>query len=322
MLEPRSYRAPRFLRNPHLQMIAANQVRLVRGVGYERERLETPDGDFLDVDWAPVGAPRAAVLCHGLEGHSRRPYVLGMARALNRAGWDVCAVNYRGCSGTPNRKPFFYHSGMTEDLETVVRHVTHRAGYSTVALVGFSLGGNLILKYLGDRGREVPVQIRAAVAFSVPCDLAGSARAISRPRNRLYLRRFLRRLRKKIEAKQALFPELLSTAGYESIRTFEDFDNRYTAPLHGFRDAQDYYAKASAKPVLERIAVPTLLVNALDDPFLSPECFPYREASQSPYLVLETPCHGSHVGFYDLSRDGTLWSERRTAAFLQDQSLP
>jgi len=322
MVEPRSYRGPRFLRNPHLQMIAANQVRWVRGVAYERERLETPDGDFLDVDWSCVGAPRVAVLCHGLEGHSRRPYVLGMARALNRASWDVCAVNYRGCSGTPNRKPFFYHSGMTEDLETVVHHVTHRVGYSTVALVGFSLGGNLILKYLGDRGRDVPAPIQAAVAFSVPCDLAGSARAISQPRNRLYLQRFLRRLRKKIEAKQALFPELLSTAGYESIRTLEDFDNRYTAPLHGFRDAQDYYAKASAKSVLDRIAVPTLLVNALDDPFLSPECFPYREAYRSPLLVLETPRHGSHVGFFDLGRDGTLWSERRAAAFLQDQSLP
>ncbi|MEJ5366051.1 MAG: alpha/beta fold hydrolase [Desulfosoma sp.] len=303
-------------------MIAANQMRLVRGVTYERERVETPDGDFLDLDWSCVGARRAAVLCHGLEGHSRRPYVLGMARALNRAGWDVCAVNYRGCSGIPNRKPSFYHSGMTEDLETVVRHVAESAGYPTLALVGFSLGGNLILKYLGERGRDVREQIRAAIAFSVPCDLAGSARAISRPQNRLYLRRFLRRLRKKIEAKQALFPELLSTAGYESIRTFEDFDNRYTAPLHGFRDAQDYYAKASAKPVLEHIAVPTLLVNALDDPFLSPECFPYREAYRSPRLVLETPIHGSHVGFYDLSRDSTLWSERRAAAFLQDQSLP
>lgn len=322
MVQPRSYGAPHFLRNPHLQMIAANQVRRVVGVAYERERLETPDGDFLDVDWSCVGRPRAAVICHGLEGHSRRPYVLGMARALNRAGWDVCAVNYRGCSGEPNRKPFFYHSGMTEDLETVVRHVTGSAGYAVVALVGFSLGGNLVLKYLGERGRDLPKPIRAAVAFSVPCDLAGSARAISRPGNRLYLKRFLRRLRKKIQAKETLFPELLSTAGYESIRSLEDFDNRYTAPLHGFRDAQDYYAKASAKPVLERMAVPVLLINALDDPFLSPECFPYREAYRSPFLVLETPRHGSHVGFYELSRDGMLWSERRAVAFLQDQSLP
>ncbi len=269
--------------------------------------------------WGLDGSPCSATAWKAIRGGLTS---WGMARALNRANWDVCAMNYRGCSGEPNRKPCFYHSGMTEDLETVVGHVTIARGYPTVTLVGFSLGGNLILKYLGEKGSHVPAQIRAAVAFSVPCDLAGSARAIARPGNRLYLKRFLRRLRRKIEAKKPLYPDLLSTAEYDTIRTFEAFDDRYTAPLHGFRDAQDYYAKASAKPVLERIALPALLVNALDDPFLSPECFPYREAYRNPRLVLETPPHGSHVGFYDISPDGTLWSERRAVAFLQDQSLP
>ncbi|WP_245994648.1 YheT family hydrolase [Desulfosoma caldarium] len=303
-------------------MIVANQVRFVPGVVYRRERLETSDGDFLDLDWSRVGSSSVCILCHGLEGHSRRPYVLGMARALNRAGWDVCALNYRGCSGEPNRKPFFYHSGFTQDLDEVVKHVLERPCYDAVVLVGFSLGGNLILKYLGESARRVPPQLRAAAVFSVPCHLAASAKAISRPSNRIYLKRFLKRLRKKIEAKEDLFPETLNTRGYERIVTFEDFDNRYTAPLHGFRDAQDYYAKASSKPFLNSITVPTLIVNALDDPFLSPECFPYQEAYRNPYLFLETPRHGSHVGFYDFSPDGFIWSERRTVAFFRDQSLP
>lgn len=322
MVQPCSYKTPRGVRNPHVHMILANRMRLVPGVAYHRERLDTPDGDFLDVDWARRGFRRVAVICHGLEGHSRRPYVLGMVRAMNRAGWDACAMNLRGCSGEPNRKPFFYHSGMTEDVETVVHHVLKSEDYHGIALVGFSLGGNLVLKYVGERSNTLSSRILGAVAFSVPCDLGASAREISKPGNRFYLKRFLRMLKEKIEAKRPLFPDLLSTASYENLRTLEDFDNRYTAPLHGFLNAQDYYTKASCKPFLEKIAIPTLLVNALDDPFLSPECFPYREAYRNPHLTLETPARGSHVGFWEMSSDGTLWSEKRAVAFLQNQSFP
>jgi hypothetical protein len=304
--------------NPHVQMILANQLRFVPPVAYERERIPTPDGDFLDLDWTRVGSRRAAVICHGLEGHSRRPYVIGMARALTSAGWDVCAMNYRGCSGEPNRKPQLYHSGATEDLDTVVRHVRSTKRYDSVCLVGFSLGGNLVLKYAGELGPEARSRIRAVAAFSAPCDLTASARAISRPENRPYLKRFLKMLRQKIEAKERLYPDLIRSEGYDSIRSFEDFDNRYTAPLHGFRDAWDYYRRASSKPLLERISVPTLIVNAKDDPFLAPECFPFEAAYRNPFLHLEAPDKGSHVGFVERNHDGTFWSERRAVAFLSD----
>jgi len=319
VIHPSSYRPPRWVANPHVQMILANQLRFVPPLAYERERIRTPDGDFLDLDWTRVGSRRAAVICHGLEGHSRRPYVIGMARALNKAGWDVCAMNYRGCSGEPNLKPQLYHSGATEDLDTVVRHLLKVHRYEPPALVGFSLGGNLVLKYAGELGSEARGRIRAVAAFSAPCDLTASARAISRPENRLYLKRFLKMLRRKIEAKERLYPDLISSEGYDAIRSFEDFDNRYTAPLHGFRDAWDYYRRASSKPFLERIAVPTLIVNAQDDPFLAPECFPFREAYRNPHVLLEAPQRGSHVGFYESNGDGTIWSERRTVTFLGDE---
>ncbi|SMC25354.1 hypothetical protein SAMN02746041_02301 [Desulfacinum hydrothermale DSM 13146] len=318
VIHPSSYRPPRLLANPHVQMILANQLRFLPPAVLQRERIHTPDGDFLDLDWSCTGARRAAVICHGLEGHSRRPYVRGMTRALNRAGWDVCAMNYRGCSGEPNRKPQLYHSGATEDLDTVVRHVRAAGTYETLALVGFSLGGNLVLKYLGEQGSHARGWIRGAVAFSAPCDLTASARAISRPENRLYLQRFLKMLRRKIEAKERLYPGLISSDGYDTIRSFQDFDNRYTAPLHGFRDAWDYYRRASSKPLLERIAVPTLIVNAQDDPFLAPDCFPFREAGRNPHLFLEAPERGSHVGFFDANGGGIIWSERRAVAFLSE----
>ncbi|MGQ9485210.1 MAG: YheT family hydrolase [Desulfosoma sp.] len=322
MVLPCSYQSLRIFRNPHVHMVVANQLRYVSGVRYRRTRLETPDGDFLDLDFSCQGFRRIAVIVHGLEGHSHRPYVLGMVRALQRAGWDACAVNLRGCSGEPNRKPWFYHSGMTEDLETVLRHLVRLSRYESVALVGFGLGGNLVLKYLGERGLDLSPCVQAAVTFAVPCDLAGAARKISEPQNRLYLKRFLKMLRQKIEAKARLFPDRLNTDGYEAIRTLEDLDNRYTAPLHGFQHAQDYYARASCNPFSERIAVPTLLINALDDPFLSPSCFAYREAFRNPHLILETPDHGSHVGFVDVPHRGALWSERRAVAFLQDPLMP
>ncbi|MEJ5349545.1 MAG: alpha/beta fold hydrolase [Desulfosoma sp.] len=322
MVQPCSYAAPRFFRNPHVQMIVVNGLRFVRGVTYRRERLNTPDGDFIDLDWSCRGFRRVAVIVHGLEGHSRRPYVLGMVRAVQEAGWDACAVNLRGCSGEPNRKPWFYHSGMTEDLETIVEHMARSDRYDAVSLVGFSLGGNLILKYLGEQGLKLPPFIRAAVTFSVPCDLAGSARKISEPQNRFYLKRFLKMLCKKIQAKAALFPDRLHPQECSRIRTLEDFDHLYTAPLHGFQDARDYYARASCLPFLEQITIPTLLVNALDDPFLSTTCFPYREAYRNPYLFLETPSYGSHVGFGDFVGRLAVWSEKRAVTFLQDQSLP
>jgi predicted alpha/beta-fold hydrolase len=186
--------------------------------------------------------------------------------------------------------------------------------YSRIALIGFSLGGNLTLKYLGESSPH-PAVI-GAVAISVPIDLAASARALDqRWSNRIYLRRFMKSLIAKVEAKALRFPDQLDTSRCRTIRTFQEFDDRYTAPIHGFRDAADYWRKSSARQYLDRITVPTLLLNARDDPFLTPECFPFAEAEQHSYLFLEAPESGGHMGFIDLAHANKLWSERRVVEF-------
>lgn len=303
-------------RHPHLSTIYPTVFRRVPPVAYDRERITTPDGDFLDIDWSRVGSARVALVIHGLEGDSHRAYMQGMVRALNRRGWDVAALNLRGCSGTPNRRLRFYHSGATEDVETAVAHVCEQA-YRTLALVGFSLGGNLVLKYLGEQGTAVPAIVQAAVALSVPVDLLGCADALERPGNVVYRWRFLRQLRATVEAKAAQFPDAISTAAFSHIRSLRDFDEHYTAPLHGFAGATDYYTQASSLPLLPSIAVPALLINAANDPFLSASCYPETAAARHAALTLCTPRYGGHVGFVQPNKAGEYWSEIIAGQFLQ-----
>jgi uncharacterized protein len=317
IIHPSSYRSPLFFSNGHLQTIYPNFFRHVEGVNYLRERITTPDDDFLDLDQSSAGANRVAIIAHGLEGNSTRPYVLGMVRALNCSGWDAIVWNFRGCSGEPNRQLRFYHSGDTPDLHTVVTHVLQNGRYKLISLVGFSLGGNVMLKYLGEQGLRLDSRVRAAVVFSVPCDLAAGAGKMARTENTIYMVRFMRMLQEKIRAKMELFPGRINDREYHRMRNFEDFDDRYTAPLHGFKSAMDYWEKASSRPLLARIAIPTLLVNALDDPFLAPSCYPFKEAQSNPNLFLETPAEGGHVGFVAFSARGEYWSESRTVQFLK-----
>ncbi len=280
----------------------------------EPERIPTEDGDFLDLDWRRSGNRRVAVISHGLEGSSRAGYVRGMAAALLHAGWDVLAWSFRGCGRDPNLLPILYHSGKTDDLRQVIARAAR--DYSGLGLVGFSLGGNLTLKYLGEAPDAVEPGIAAAVTFSVPCDLEAAARRLAQPSNRLYNQRFLRSLRGKVREKARQFPERIDTRDLRRVRTFRAFDDRYTAPLHGFRDAVDYWKQCGSRQFLPAIHVPTLLVNARNDPFLAPECFPFREAEDNPAFYLETPPGGGHVGFASFPPRGPRWSERRAVEFL------
>jgi uncharacterized protein len=314
-----TYSAPPMFRNPHVQTVFASAFRTVNGVFYQRERIETPDNDFIDMDWSRVGSDRLALVLHGLEGDSGRAYMRGMVRALNKSGWDAAAMNFRGCGGECNRTLRFYHSGETEDVHTVLRHIAEPDNYSEIALVGFSLGGDVILKYLGEQGARLLPRLRKAVVFSVPCDLASSALELSRLSNRLYLKRFLRMLHGKIRMKMQLMPDRITDQGYEKIKTFKDYDDRYTSVLHGFADAKDYWAKASSRSGIPRIAIPTLLVNAADDPFLAEPCYPIDEARASACFHLEIPGHGGHVGFVTFGPQGEYWSERRAVSFLNSR---
>ena len=309
------YRPPPLFRSGHVQTVYAAMFRVIRGVRYQRERIETPDGDFLDLDWSPAESNdlrRVAVLSHGLEGSSSSTCMLGMTRALNRRGWDVLAWNFRGCSGETNRLSRSYHSGATEDLDLVVRHVLEK--YEEVALVGFSLGGNLTLKFLGEW--YVDPRVSAAAVISVPCDLAACSEKLARPENLLYMRRFLSSLRIKVRAKARIHH--LDTTGIHRIRTFRQFDDRYTAPLHGFLDANDYWRQCSCKTFLPHIRTPTILVSAEDDPILDASCYPFEEAKANPNLWLIVTKHGGHLGFLD--RGPETWSERVAAEFLAEHT--
>ncbi|MCU0368251.1 MAG: alpha/beta fold hydrolase [Cyclobacteriaceae bacterium] len=313
LIQSRYTRPPFYLFNGHLETVVPSMFRKVEG-SYERERLELADGDFLDLDWMRSGSKKLVVISHGLEGNSERHYSKGMAQYFYQRGWDALAWNCRGCSGEMNRLPRFYHHGATEDIAAVIEHALSK-GYDHIVLVGFSMGGSMSLKYLGERKNSVSQVIKSAVVFSVPCHLGASANELDKPNKKFYLNRFLKKLEKKIRAKAIKFPDIISAEGFEQIKTFRAFDNRYTAPLHGFKNADDFYARASSGPHIPHIQIPTLIVNALNDPFLPEACFPFEVAKDHNYVYLETPQYGGHVGF-SLSTQEINWMEVRAFEFI------
>ncbi|MBL7856803.1 MAG: alpha/beta fold hydrolase [Cyclobacteriaceae bacterium] len=307
-----SYKPPFILFNAHLETIFPSLIRSVDLQPYTRERITTPDADFLDLDWLTGKSNKLVIISHGLEGNSQRPYVKGMAKAFFNQGFDVLAWNYRGCSEEINNQLRFYHSGATDDLDTVIQHAVRRTVYSAIYLVGFSLGGNLTLKYLGERPPNS--RIKKAVAFSVPMDLHASCQKISNPSNWIYANRFLKSLKGKIIAKAKQFKEL-DTNRLDKIKSLQEFDDHYTAPLHGFQHAVQYYETCSSIRFVMNITVPTLIINANNDPFLSEECFPIAMLKHHSFVTFEKPLHGGHVGFTQFNREGLYWSEARAIEF-------
>ncbi len=314
-----SYRAPFAFRNGHLQTVYPALFRRVPIVTCERERIQTPDADFLDLDWNHcVGSKKLIVLSHGLEGSSHQAYIQGMAQTFHLAGWNVLAWNFRGCSGEPNHQLKSYHSGATGELQIVLHHVFEQYDFESISLAGFSLGGNITLKYLGERANDLDTRIHSAVAISVPCDLESSSLQLESLTNRIYMLRFMRTLRLKIRQKMEHFPDQIDDNGLDTMASFREFDGAYTAPIHGFIDAKDYWTRSSSKPVLDHITVPTLLINALDDPFLAPLCYPWEEANRNDKFFLETPKHGGHNGFVSFGRNKAYWSENRALQFVEE----
>lgn len=312
---PSTYKPPFIFRNGFVSTVYSGLARKVHGVNQERERIVLSDGDFLDLDWSYASKPtnKLIILLHGLEGDAQRPYMLGAAKMFSQNNFDVVSVNFRSCSGEENLKYRSYHSGVTEDLEDVINHVIATKKYSDIYLKGFSLGGNVVLKYLGEK-RVIPSQIKAAVAISVPCSLYGSCIELHKFNNVLYHNRFKRHLIGKLKQKRKRFPELVSNANIKSIKTLKDFDDIYTAKAHGFKDALDYYAKSSSLQFLNNISIPTLVINAANDSFLSADCYPIEEANANPNLYLEMPKHGGHVGF--VASGNVYYNEKRSLEFL------
>lgn len=307
-----SYTPPPFLFNGHLETIYPHLFRRLAPPAYTHERIATPDDDFLDLYWKTQSSDKIVILSHGLEGNAMRPYITGMANACFRGGFDVLAWTFRGCGIDMNRQLRFYHSGATDDLDLVIRHAASR--YNQVYLVGFSLGGNMTLKYLGEQWPALDM-IQRATVFSVPMDLLTSCQKISSPGNRIYAGRFLRSLKNKIIQKARTRSEL-DTHGLASINTLIAFDDRYTAPIHGFKNAEDYYAHCSSRHYVTNIRVPTLIVNAKNDPFLSPACFPEKILRNHSHVTLLCPEKGGHVGFSQFTKNGLYWSEEQAVNFL------
>jgi len=312
-----NYNPPFLFRIGHLSTVYSGLIRKVDGVIQERERIHLPDGDFLDLDWSYAHKPahKVMILLHGLEGNAQRPYITGSAKQANTHGYDACAVNFRSCSGEPNILYRSYHSGATEDLDAIVQHILNSKKYDEIYIKGFSLGGNLSLKYIGE-SQNIPQEIKGVVAVSVPCSLHSSLIQLLQPKNYLYAKRFKDHLKAKMREKQQLFPSRISDADINNVKTLKDFDDIYTSRAHGFKDAMDYYKQCSSLRFLPNITIPTLIINAGNDSFLGPECYPHKEADENKSLYLEVPNSGGHVGFY--GKQNITYTEKRVIKFFNE----
>ncbi len=317
IIERGDFCASRWLPGPHLPTIWASVGRRPPRVPLRFERVELADGDFLDLAWTGRREGPVVLVLHGLEGSHESSYARAILHALDAAGYRAVLLHFRGCSGEPNRLDRNYHSGDTGDLALIAAHIATRTGRPPYAAIGYSLGGNVLLKWLGETGAANP--LTTAVAVSVPFDLAACATRLNQGFSRLYQHRLVRSMRDKYLAKFATRPSPLAIADVRRLNTFWTFDDQVTAPLHGFRDADDYYRRSSSRQFLSRIAVPTLIVHAHDDPFVPATAIP-SAAELAPATTLELTARGGHVAFIGSSgaRAGD-WLESRILTHLRDQ---
>lgn len=313
------FKAAWWFRNPHFQTIWPALFRSVPRPDYQRQRIELQDGDFIDIDWcgeSQTDKP-VAILLHGLEGSSDSQYIRGLADLFSKQGWCTAAINFRGCSGETNRLARSYHSGATADLDEVVALISKRLPETALHAIGFSLGGNLLLKWCAEKGNSCP--LHTAVAVSVPYDLSIASKTLDDKKGftSIYRRRLLKSLKQKAlhKVRSGLIEQ--DASAIHNIRSLAEFDQQLTAPLHGFESADDYYSKSSCSQYLSRITIPTLLIHAADDPFMDSHGIPGPD-DLSDSTQLELHRHGGHVGFYQPSlRGSSYWLETRIAEYLE-----
>lgn len=318
------FHPPRWLTNPHAQTIYASLFAPRPKMHWTRTRWEAPDGDCIDLDWLPSAHPNATnqskqpllALFHGLEGSSASHYAHTIMYHAARCGYRGVVVHFRGCGGTPNRLPRAYHSGDSGELDWILRRLRSSIDTGVLNVAAVSLGGNVLLKWLGEQGDDARKIVNAACAISAPMDLVATGTALDQGISRMYAWNFLRSLRRKSLAKLERFPGLYDRRATRSARTLRGFDDAVTAPLHGFRDAIDYWTRASSKPWLKHIRVPTLILNARDDPFMPEHALP-DESWVSADVTLMFPRHGGHVGFVNGRFPGSLeWMPAQVLNFL------
>lgn len=312
------YTAPRWFQNAYLQSIYSLYLRKVPKLPYIREKVISPDNETLYLDWLPNDKKNLVIISHGIGGDSQSRYTRGMARALSEQNWSILAWNMRGRGHSkPTSYKNHYHSGFTQDLRFIIKEHVAKKGFDTIILIGFSMGANIVLKYLGEEGEGISPRVKAALAISAPIDLVSCAERADQKPHWIYSKRILRKLKKK-HLESGSLKDYFGKKDLEKIRTWKDFDEQFIAPLHGFKNAHDYRLKASSKPLLGKIQIPTLLLNAKDDPLLPEECYISKEnLIRNPHLHFEYPCKGGHLGFVSFDNRGYTWSEKRALEFIE-----
>ncbi|MFB6344226.1 MAG: hydrolase [bacterium] len=319
-----AFRPAWWLPGAHLQTLGGRVLRHTVQIFYERMTLQTPDDDFLAIDVADgLGTLErnkkgCVLLLHGLEGCSRSGYILTMVNALRSEGFACAVLNFRSCSGSPNRQPRFYHSGETQDLHFVVRNLTQRTGQPLSGIVGFSLGGNVLLKYLGENHGEQPLHRAAAV--SVPFDLSAGADYLTKGLSRYYEIYFLLQLKRKIRLKEETYNHGIDLKPMNQIKTLREFDEVYTAPIHGFDSAEDYYTRSSSRRYIDSVTTPTLILNSKDDPIIPPRSIPTERITNNKFITAHITERGGHVGFIEGPHPLSVryWAEKTVTQFLTD----
>jgi uncharacterized protein len=319
---PAAYRAPAWLPGGHLQTLYAPLFARVPPVSYRRERWDTPDSDFIDLDWLETqdsaNTRPLVVLFHGLEGSARSHYASALMSAVRDAGWRGAVVYFRGCSGEINRLPRAYHSGDSAEIDWILRRCKQQNRAANVYAVGISLGGNALLKWLGEQRAQSSAVVAAAAAVSAPVDLMAAGDALERGFCMIYTKNFLVTMKRKTLAKLERYPDLCDRERMLASRTLREFDNVVTAPLHGYRDTDDYWTRASAKPLLIHVETPVLMINAQNDPFLPASALP-RADEVSAVVRRDFPAAGGHVGFVSAPFPGRIdWLPRRVLGFFRE----
>lgn len=283
--------------NGHLQTIVPSMFRKVTGIQYDRERLILKDGDFLDLDWIKQGSSHLIVLTHGLEGHSQRHYITGTAKLLQASGFDVLAWNCRSCSGEMNRTPRLYHHGDIHDIKEVIMHALKDNNYTAYSLAGYSMGGNISIKYAALAKHPGKELLHCIAAISTPMDLRSSIGRLEKWPGKFYGRRFFKKLEYKIRLKSAQFPDFIDAGLLHQVKNWRDFDRFFSAPMNGYEDEEAFYDGSSAINFLDKVEQPLLLIQAQNDPILGPECHPIALADQMDHIHLDLQYLGGHTGF-------------------------
>lgn len=307
------YTPPMLFTSRHLQTIIPSNFRKVN-VNYSRQRISIANHDFIDIDWSKNNSEVLGIVLHGYGGHSHRDHVMGMVKILNDNNIDAVAVNLRGQSGEPNNSIEWNHAGCTDDIKSTIDYINSKHNYKTIYLIGFSLGGNIILNYIGKE--KYPSNIKKVATISVPCDLKSSSENVSR--QFIYNSYFLSKLKVKIQQKSKKFPAKIDFKSFKTVKNLLDFDDLYTVKIHGFNSLDEYYNSSSCNNVLGKIDIPTMILNAEDDPFLGPKSYPREIAKKNKNLFLEIPKYGGHTGFVLFNKENEYWSEKYIINFLLD----